>query len=133
MKKVGLSLICGLFMINAQANPSLCGYHDYFRLSNDSPVGTYIGFASADEDLYVTTMSSTSFLVQDTPACLTGFATAYIELQGDPDSRCILRIKDGPFIRHPVIEASCAGHLNFISNTYEGTGTRTYSMRFGYV
>lgn len=128
MKKTGLFLILGLFFINAQAKPNLCGYKDFFHFSTDTPPGAYISYASSDVDLYLQVLSPRSFLLYDTPACIAGYADVYVNL--DTQGGCVLHIKDGPLMRHPNVQAGCTGNLQYVDIKYDGIGSRSYSLFF---
>jgi len=128
MKKAGLLLICSLFFINANASPALCGYKDFFHFSTDTTPAAYISYASYDHDIFLNVMSPRSFLIYDTPACTSGYADVYVNV--DANSGCVLHIKDGPFMRHPDVKAGCTGNLQFLDMTYDGIGTHSYSLIF---
>ncbi|WP_146740007.1 hypothetical protein [Legionella quinlivanii] len=127
MKKMALFLFCGFTAFQAQANPSLCGYSDFFRISDDSRPDIAIVDANTTPELYMQVLSHLSFEIRDTPACRKGRANITVATN-DGRSWCVLHLQDGPFMMHPKVHANCSG-MRFVDMSYEGTGSFHYTIR----
>lgn len=128
MKKIGLTLLGSLLVMNTYASPAVCGYKDFIHFSTDTPLAALITFANTDSDIYLQVVSARSFVLYDTPACHSGNAIVHVNL--DAYSGCELHIKDGPLMRHPDVKALCVGNLNYVGIKYDGIGSRSYTMTF---
>lgn len=115
-------LLCGSAMAE---NPSWCGYKDYFHIDSKTHPGVYISNASTDGDVFMQIISPRSFVIRDTPNCHKGYA--HVTLMYDENNWCVLDIKDGPYINHPDIHASCHG-LMYDGTRYDGWGTHSYTI-----
>ncbi|MGQ3887911.1 hypothetical protein ACQUW5_02620 [Legionella sp. CNM-1927-20] len=128
MKKIAIFLACGLSaaVYAQQPNASLlCGYKDYFRLSDATHPGIYIVEANTSPEIYMQVISPRSFELRDTPACRSGYA--HITVAYDNYNWCILDIKDGPYMNHPVVKATCSG-IRYIGTKYDGVGSYSYTI-----
>jgi len=125
MKK-SMALAATSFMImNAQANEPFCGYKDYFRLSDTAHPSIYVVSAASDEDIILQIIGPRSFVVRDTTLCRSGYA--HVTVAYDSNNWCVLDIKDGPYILHPTVVASCNG-LRYINTQYDGFNTYSYTI-----
>lgn len=125
MNKLAIFALTSLMMVNAQAKESWCGYKDYFRLSDDSHPGIYIVSNYSDGDIYLQLVGPRSFVIRDTEQCKSGFA--HVTVAYDSANWCVLDIKDGPFMNHPTVNASCNG-INYVNTQYDGMGTNSYTI-----
>ncbi|WED42843.1 hypothetical protein [Legionella cardiaca] len=127
MKKVVLSLLAAsLFAVNAQARESLCGYRDYFHLDDLAHPGIFIVRANATQDIYLNVISPRSFEIRDTQQCHNGYA--HVTVAYDAYNWCILDIKDGPYMMHPSIKATCSG-MSYQGIDYDGFNTYSYTIK----
>ena len=126
MRKIAMFLCCGLSAISVQANPSLCGYKDYFRLSDATHPGIYIVDANTSPEIFMQVISPRSFELRDTPACRSGYA--HVTVAYDNYNWCILDIKDGPYMNHPKVKATCSG-IRYIGTKYDGAGSYSYTIQ----
>ncbi|MCC5792389.1 MAG: hypothetical protein JJT82_07270 [Legionellaceae bacterium] len=128
MKKRYITLLfCSVLLGNAfTSNSFWCDYKDYFHISSASHPGIFISSATFDDDLYMQVISPRSFILRDTPRCISGYA--HVTLMLDINSWCVLDIKDGPWVNTPQIHASCHG-LEYQGLTYDGMGTHSYTIR----
>ncbi len=125
MKK-WLALIAGsLFAINTQAHESFCGYKDYFRLSDNSHPAIYIVSGYSDQDILLQVIGPRSFVIRDSHACRVGYA--HVTIAYDTANWCVLDIKDGPFMNHPTVNASCNG-IRYISTEHDSFGGYSYTI-----
>lgn len=129
MRKISCLLFLSyLFSASIWASPAFyCGYKDYFHISSKSHPGIYITNASSDGDVLLQTLGPRSFLIRDTPRCVSGFS--HVTLVLDNENWCVLDIKDGPWMWNPTIHASCHG-LIYGGTTYDGYRTRSYTIHF---
>lgn len=125
MKKKIILIISCLMIANAQANQSYCGYKDYFRLSDNSHPGIYIVSGFTDQDITLQIIGPRSFVIRDSYQCQSGYA--HVTVAYDSANWCVLDIKDGPFMNHPTINASCNG-IRYINTQYEGSGSYAYTI-----
>ena len=125
MKKWALLAASSLLMVNVHANDKLCGYSDYFHLSDDTNPNVAIVSGSSDAELYLELISKPSFLIKGGDQCQSGFA--HITISSDETHTCALDIKDGPYILHPTIAASCTG-LTYFGTEHDGIGSYSYTI-----
>ena len=116
MKKSLVLALGSFIMINVQAQ-SWCGYKDYFRLSDDSHPTIYIASGFSDSELYLEFIGPRSFIIRDTYQCSDGYA--HVTVAYDSANWCVLDIKDGPYINHPTVKASCNG-IKYLGTDYDG-------------
>ncbi|KTD18822.1 Uncharacterised protein [Legionella lansingensis] len=125
MKKV-VFLLTSLFIVSAQAKESLCGYRDYFHLDDQSHPSIFIVSANSTRDIYLQVIGPRSFEIRDTERCQDGYA--HITVAYDAYNWCVLDIKDGPFMMHPSVSASCSGMI-YKGTTYDGFNTYSYTIK----
>lgn len=125
MKKWMLLAASSVMMINAHAHESWCGYKDFFRLSDETHPGIFIVSAFSDQDIYLQTVGPRSFVIRDSEQCRTGYA--HVTVAYDTVNYCVLDIKDGPFLMHPVVQASCSG-IRYLGTRYDGLGSYSYTI-----
>ncbi|WP_028388208.1 hypothetical protein [Legionella fairfieldensis] len=126
MKKFIGVVLASLFAIHAQARTSfVCGYKDYFHLNNKIHPAIHIVSATTDQDVYLHVISSRSFEMKDTEHCKNGYA--HVTVAYDNYSWCVLDIKDGPYMMHPVIHASCYG-MQYKGISYDGFNSYSYTI-----
>ena len=127
MKKWALLLAAGsLFVTNVQADASYCGYKDFFHLSDQSHPAIYIVSGYSDLDLFMEFIGPRSFVIRDTARCRSGYA--HVTVSYDAANWCVLNIKDGPYMSHPTINASCNG-IRYIGLDYDGIGSHSYTIK----
>jgi hypothetical protein len=124
MNKVLLLALGSIVTMSAQAE-SFCGYKDYFHLSSRSHPNIYFATAYSDSDVILQIVGPRSFVIRDTYACRMGYA--HVTVTYDLAHWCVLDIKDGPYMMHPTISASCSG-MNYLGLTYDGFNTYSYSI-----
>lgn len=127
MKKTILLLLGSSVAFAAQADQKLCGYRDYFHLSDTTHPGIYIVSANSNEDVYLNVIGPRSFEMRDTDRCQSGYA--HITVAYDAYNWCVLDLKDGPFMSHPSVSVSCNG-LIFKGMSYDGFNTYSYTLNF---
>lgn len=128
MKKIALFLVAGLFVVDAQAKESfICGYKDYFHLSDTSHPAIYIVSANSNQDMHLQVIGPRSFEIRDTPNCENGYA--HVTVAYDAYNWCVLDIKDGPYMMHPTMNASCNG-MHFKNLSYDGFNSYSYTINF---
>ncbi|CEK09211.1 hypothetical protein [Legionella hackeliae] len=125
MKKVVLFLVASLFVVSAQARESLCGYRDYFHLDDKIHPGVFIVSANHTPDIYMQVISPRSFEIRDTQQCRDGYA--HVTVAYDAYNWCVLDIKDGPYMMHPSINASCNG-MRYKGISYDGFNSYSYTI-----
>lgn len=125
MKKLMMLAASSLMMINAHANESWCGYKDYFRLSDNTHPSIYIVSGFNDSDIYMQFIGPRSFLIRDTEQCRSGYA--HVTVAYDANNWCVLDIKDGPWMIHPTVNASCNG-IRYLGTEYDGIGSFSYTI-----
>lgn len=125
MKKLLALAASSLFVLTAQAKESSCGYKDFFHLSDASHPGIYIVSGFNESDVILQLVGPRSFVIRDGYYCRSGYA--HVTVAYDNANWCVLDIKDGPYMNHPVVSASCNG-LRYINTTYDGFGTYSYSI-----
>lgn len=124
MKK-WMVLAASLMMSNIHAEQSWCGYKDYFRIYSASHPGVVITRGYSDQDVILQILGPHSFEITDSYQCHAGYALVTV---GDEQNNwCVLDIKDGPLINHPVVHASCNG-LRYVSTQYDGFNTYSYTI-----
>lgn len=124
MKKWLLLTVGSMIAMNAQAE-SFCGYKDFFHINYNANPAMYIVNGYSDADVYLQLASPRSFIVRDTPACRSGYA--HVTIAYDANHWCELDIKDGPFMSHPSVNASCNG-MRYLGLDYDGVGSYSYSI-----
>lgn len=125
MKK-GLLLALGSIIIcNAHAE-SWCGYKDYFHLSSATHPAIYVVSGYSDSDLFLEFIGPRSFIIRDTYQCNSGYA--HVTVAYDNNHWCVLDIKDGPFMNHPKVSASCNG-IYYLGTQYDGVGSHSYTIK----
>ncbi|MBA2653328.1 MAG: hypothetical protein H0U73_13855 [Tatlockia sp.] len=123
MNKIALVLLAGLLSLNTHAKGSFwCDYADYFHLSAASDPWLIISEANANREVLLFVLSPKSFELRDAGKCISGYA--HVTYSYDKTHWCILDIKDGPTLWHPVIQASCAG-LKYMGLGYDGDHSYT--------
>lgn len=128
MKKIQSSLIGMILISSSAANASFfCGYKDYFRIESQGSSSVFIVRASNDPDLNLEILSPTSFEIKDTVSCNSGFA--HVVVANKDFGWCLLDIKDGPFMMHPTVNASCTD-LQYKGRNYSGFNSYTYTLNF---
>ena len=126
MKKIILFVLASFFLLEAQAKANfLCGYKDYFHLSDRIHPAVTIISANANQDLYLQVISPRSFEIRDTPNCETGYA--HVTVGYDNFHWCVLDIKDGPYMNHPTITATCNG-MQYKNLSYDGFNSYSYTI-----
>lgn len=126
MKKLALFSLASCMMLNAHAQENLCGYQDYFHLDDKSHPAIFILSANSNSDIYLQVIGPRSFELKDTERCRDGYA--HVTVAYDAYNWCVLDIKDGPFMMHPTISASCHG-MRYRGLSYDGFGTYSYTIR----
>lgn len=114
-----------MMAMGAQANESYCGYKDYFRLSDNSHPAIYIVSGFSDQDILLQMIGPRSFVIRDSYQCTNGYA--HVTVAYDSANWCVLDIKDGPWMNHPTVNASCNG-IRYINTEYDGFGTHSYTI-----
>lgn len=127
LKKI-IGFICCLVIVQAHATEKLCGYRDYFHLSDFTHPGIYIVSAASNADLYMTVIGPRSFELRDTEQCRSGFA--HVTVAYDAFNWCVLDLKDGPFLRHPQITSVSCNGLIYKGMRYDGFNTYSYTLSF---
>lgn len=116
----------------AEATPPrpgfFCGYKDHFQISDKSHPNIYIAKYNADDELIFNYMGPRSFQIRDTKDCKPGYAHVTLLYDGYP-GWCVLDIKDGPYMMHPRITASCNG-MRYVDMSYGGFGSYEYTLHF---
>ena len=125
MKKWVLLAVCCFFMANTWANESYCGYKDFFHLSDHTHPGIYIVSGYGEQDVVLQFVGPRSFVIRDAPQCRTGFA--HVTVAYDNTNWCVLDIKDGPYMNHPTISASCSG-IHYLGTDYDGLSSYSYTI-----
>lgn len=118
---------CCLTLSANAANQKMCGYKDFFHLSDVTHPGIYIVSANSNADVYLHVIGPRTFELRDTEQCRSGYA--HVTVAYDAFNWCVLDLKDGPYMRHPTISASCNG-LIFKGMKYDGFNTYSYSLNF---
>ena len=125
MKKWMILAASSFMVMNAQANESYCGYKDYFRLSDSSHPAIYIVSGFSDQDIVLQVIGPRSFVIRDSFQCRSGYA--HVTVAYDSANWCVLDIKDGPFMNHPSISASCNG-IRYLNTQYDGFNSYSYTI-----
>lgn len=125
MKKALSIIAAALFSLGAHAEAKWCGYKDFFHLSDTSHPGIVIVNGNNDGDVLLQVIGPRSFVLRDGYACTSGFA--HVTVSYDQDRWCVLDIKDGPWMMHPTVSASCQG-IRYLGTRYDGVGTFAYSI-----
>jgi hypothetical protein len=124
MKKV-LFILSSLVMVSAQANQTFCGYKDYFHLSDATHPGVYIYSSYSESDVFLELVGPRSFVIKDMEQCRSGYA--HVTVAYDNNNWCVLNIKDGPYMNHPSIQASCNG-MRYLGISYDGFRSYSYTI-----
>jgi hypothetical protein len=125
MKK-GLVLALGsVLMFNAHAESYYCDYKDYFHLSAKSHPEIYVVSGYSDQDLILQFVGPRSFIIRGGLQCSNGYA--HVTVAYDAAHWCVLDIKDGPYMNHPSISASCKD-MGYLGIDYDGVGSYSYSI-----
>lgn len=114
-------------MINAHAQ-SYCGYKDYFHISDRSHPAIFVTSGYSDSDILLDFIGPRSFTIRDGYQCRSGYA--HVVIAADKDSWCTLDLRDGPYMNHPTVSASCNG-LSFLGMDYDGIGSYSYTIKIG--
>jgi hypothetical protein len=131
VKKIVLAILGLGLAVSAQAKTSfLCGFKDYFHLSNTTPASVFIVNAYSNNDIYVQIVGPRGFELRDTPRCTSGYAQ--VTVATDASHFCVLEIKDGPYMSSPTVSASCNGMV-YKGIRYDGFGTYSYSLNLDFV
>jgi hypothetical protein len=120
---------------------TVCGYSDYFHLSDTSVKNIAITKLTGDEKVEVaykvvsnTTGQNiedkTSFYVSDTPTCVKNGGFAHVHYAKDKDNYCDLAVHDAENMFHPDITARCQGTMGYLGMEYDGFNTHSYSLTF---
>ncbi len=125
MKKWILLAACSFFMVNAQAKETFCGYKDFFHLSDQTHPTIYIVSGYSDNDLYMEFIGPRSFVIRDGYQCRAGYA--HVTVAYDDSNWCVLDIKDGPYMNHPTVSASCNG-IRYLGIDYDGFNSYSYTI-----
>lgn len=125
MKKWLLFAASGFLAFNVQAEASWCGYKDFFRLSDETHPGIYIVSGYSDSDIILQMIGPRSFLIRDNVQCTYGYA--HVTVAYDVNNWCVLDIKDGPWMMHPTVNASCNG-IKYLGTHYDGMGSFSYTI-----
>lgn len=125
MKKAVLFLLSSLFIGNALAEESLCGYRDYFHLNDQTHPGIFIVSANSNQDIYLQVIGPRSFELRDNHHCRNGYA--HVTVAYDIANWCVLDIKDGPYMMHPSVSASCNGMI-YRGISYDGFNSYSYTI-----
>ncbi|TAL64647.1 MAG: hypothetical protein EPN84_03030 [Legionella sp.] len=125
MNKCLLIAAGSLLAMSAQAQQSWCGFKDYFRINDENHPNVFIVSGASDADIVLQSVGPKSFLLLDNGQCTSGFA--HVTIGYDANHYCVLDIKDGPWMMHPSVKASCNG-LNYIGTRYDGIGSFSYSI-----
>ncbi|MFT4059719.1 MAG: hypothetical protein QM652_09240 [Legionella sp.] len=125
MNKWMILAASSLITISAQANQFSCGYKDYFRLSDSSHPGIYVVSGFSDQDILLQIIGPRSFVIRDSYQCKSGYA--HVTVAYDSANWCVLDIKDGPFMNHPIVSASCNG-IRYINTDYDGFNSYSYTI-----
>lgn len=120
-----LLTLSSLFMMNAQADNQFCGYKDYFHLSNLSHPAIYVVSGFSDQDIILQIIGPRSFIIRDNDQCQAGYA--HVTVAYDSANWCVFDIKDGPFMSHPIVNASCNG-IRYMGTEYDGMGSYSYTI-----
>jgi hypothetical protein len=126
MKKTVFFILSCMLIANVQAKESYCGYKDYFHLSDKAHPGIYIVSANTDYDIYLQVVGPRSFVIRDTEQCKSGYA--HVTVAYDNNNWCVLDIKDGPYMWHPSVSASCNG-MQYKGLSYDGAGSYSYTIK----
>lgn len=118
-------IICSLFMVNAHAKTTFCGYKDFFHLSDQAHPGIYIVSGYSEQDLLMEFVGPRSFIIRDGYQCRSGYA--HVTVAYDDYNWCVLDIQDGPYTNHPKISASCNG-LRYLGIEYDGFNSYSYTI-----
>ena len=113
------------FIVNAQAKETYCGYKDFFHLSDDSHPAIFIVSGYSEPEVILLAVGPRSFIIRDTEQCRSGYA--HVTVSYDSINWCVLDIKDGPYMMHPTVSASCNG-IRYVGTTYDGIGSDSYSI-----
>lgn len=118
---------CSIFMLNAHADVHnmYCNYKDRFHISDQSHPGIYVISGFSEQDLILEIIPPYDFIIRDSYFCRAGYAQVTVGY--DSDHWCVLNIKDGPYINHPIINSKCIG-IRYIDTTYDGIGSYSYSI-----
>ncbi|USQ14074.1 hypothetical protein J2N86_01695 [Legionella lytica] len=126
MKKWIVLAASSLMAVNAHAKEFYCGYKDYFRLSDDTHPEIHIVNAFSDQDIILQVIGPRSFLIRDSYQCKSGYA--HVTVAYDAENWCVLDIKDGPYMNHPRVNASCNG-IRYLETEYDGWGSYSYTIK----
>lgn len=124
-----LLVVSSVFAVNvAQANNELlCGYKDFFHLSDKAHPAIYIVSGFNEQDVNLQIVGPRSFVIRDTAQCRSGYA--HVTVAYDAYNWCVLDVKDGPYMNHPTISASCNG-MRYLGMSYDGMGSYSYTINF---
>lgn len=125
MKKLLLLAAGSVMMMNAQAQELSCQYKDYFHLSDLTHPGIAIVGGYSESDVMLELVGPRSFIIRDGYYCRSGYA--HVTVAYDANNWCVLDIKDGPYMNHPVVTASCNG-MRYMNTKYDGIGSYSYTI-----
>lgn len=126
MKKWMIIAASSVMVMSAHAQESYCGYKDYFRLSDDTHPEIYIVNGFSDQDIILQMIGPRSFIIRDSYQCKSGYA--HVTVAYDAENWCVLDIKDGPYMYHPKVNASCNG-IRYLETEYDGWGSFSYTIK----
>lgn len=125
MNKYLAAIIASVLACNAYAQATSCGYKDFFHLSDASHPAIYVVGSYSESDVFLEMVGPRSFIIRDGYNCHSGYA--HVTVAYDTANWCVLDIKDGPYMNHPTVSASCNG-IRYLGTTYDGFGTYSYSI-----
>lgn len=115
-----------MFVLNVQAKDTMsCSYKDYFHLNDLAHPGIYVVSGNSEVDIFLQLVGPRSFTLRDAGYCSSGYA--HVTVAYDSANWCVLDVKDGPYMNHPTVTASCNG-LRYIDTTYDGIGSYSYTI-----
>lgn len=125
MNKRLLAIAGCVLACNTYAKATSCGYKDFFHLSDSSHPAIYVVSSFSESDVILEMVGPRSFIIRDGYSCHSGYA--HVTVAYDPTNWCVLDIKDGPYMNHPIVSASCNG-IRYLNTTYDGFGSYSYSI-----
>lgn len=125
MKRVIGALLGCCVAVSAAADQKFCGYSDFFHFSDSTHPTIYIVTANSNQDIFLRVIGPRSFELRDTEQCQTGYA--HVTISDNAYNWCVLDLKDGPFLNHPSVSASCSGII-YRGLSYDGS--HSYTLNF---
>lgn len=126
MKKMVFLLLAILSVTNVQAEKGWCGYRDYFHLEDEGHPGVHISWMTVTQEVAAQQLGPRSFEIRDTMQCTSGYV--HVMVAYSDYNWCALRIKDGPYMMHPSVNATCSG-MNFRGVEYDGFHSYSYTIK----